>query len=100
MQVRDEWWSQDFANSIKFKSAPLVSVPDCSEVELKPEHEFVVMATDGLWDVMSSSQAVSMVRAEFKAGRTAQEAADALTQHAATKRRSSDNVTAVVVRFR
>lgn len=78
----------------------MISVPDCSEVDLKPEHEFVIVATDGLWDVVSSSQAVSFVRAEFKAGKTAQEAADALATHAAVKRRSTDNVTVAIVRLR
>lgn len=99
-QVRDGWWSQEFADSVKFKSAPVISVPDCSEVELRPEHEFVVVASDGLWDVVSSSQAVAFVRGELRAGRTVQEAAAALSKHAAVTRKSTDNVSVVIVKLR
>lgn len=69
-------------------------------MELTPDHEFAIVATDGLWDVCSSSQAVSMVRAELRAGKTPQQAADALKDHAVLKRKTADNVSIVIVKLR
>jgi serine/threonine protein phosphatase PrpC len=36
--------------------------PDVSEREISPQDEFVILATDGLWGVMSDAQAVSAVQ--------------------------------------
>jgi protein phosphatase 1A len=35
---------------IKFKGDLIISSPDVSLVELGPDVEFVLVATDGLWD--------------------------------------------------
>jgi protein phosphatase 1A len=37
-------------NRIKFKGDLIISSPDVSLVELGPDVEFVLVATDGLWD--------------------------------------------------
>ena len=41
----------------------LSAVPDISRFELSPRDEFVVSATDGVWDVLSDEAAVAIVRA-------------------------------------
>lgn len=42
--------------------------PDVSEVALGAEDEFLVMATDGLWDVISSQDVVTLARNNLKKG--------------------------------
>jgi len=40
---------------IKFKDDLIISSPDVSLVELGPDVEFVLLATDGLWDYIKRS---------------------------------------------
>ena len=39
---------------------------------LEDEDEFLVLATDGLWDVMDSQDVVSLARTSLRKGQTAQ----------------------------
>lgn len=43
------------------KEAGVVSEPDLYEVDLLPEHRFLVIATDGLWEFMTSQEVVDIV---------------------------------------
>ncbi|KAI5082238.1 hypothetical protein GOP47_0001981 [Adiantum capillus-veneris] len=43
------------------KDYGLISVPDITYRTLTPNDQFVILATDGIWDVMSNSQAVEVV---------------------------------------
>lgn len=66
--------------------------PEITTHRLTADDQFLVMATDGLWDVVSSKAA-----AKIAAGYDdAQQAADALVKHALA-RKTFDNVTVVVV---
>uniref|UniRef100_A0A804M8Y5 protein-serine/threonine phosphatase n=1 Tax=Zea mays TaxID=4577 RepID=A0A804M8Y5_MAIZE len=56
--------------------------------------EFLILASDGLWDVVSNEEAVAMTRSI----KDPEEAAKMLLQEA-YKRESSDNITCVVVHF-
>ena len=40
----------------------LIPVPEIQSITLQPEHEFLILASDGLWDVISSKEAVAYVR--------------------------------------
>lgn len=92
-------------------SAPLVSVtPDIQVLDVGGEDEFLVFASDGLWDRLSDEDAAQIVKekiAEFKdsaptpSGSTTTKealrfAADALVESALQKR-SMDNITAMVI---
>lgn len=70
--------------------------PEISEKILSSEDEYLVMASDGLWDVISNEEVVSIIRDTVKepgmcAKRLATEAAE---------RGSKDNITVIVVFLR
>jgi len=50
-----------FLCRIKFKEDIIISSPDVSLVELGPDVEFLILATDGLWDYMKRSIQVSFI---------------------------------------
>ncbi|XP_062184074.1 probable protein phosphatase 2C 45 isoform X1 [Phragmites australis] len=68
--------------------------PEIREEVVDNTLEFLILASDGLWDVVSNEEAVAMTRSI----QDPEEAAKKLLQEA-YKRESSDNITCVVVRF-
>lgn len=48
-ECRTEQWSQEFADGVKFTKDPVVCTPDVTEIQLKEDDEFVIIASDGLW---------------------------------------------------
>lgn len=66
--------------------------PHITEMQLDAGDEFLVMATDGLWDVMSNQEVID----EAKKYDSPSEAASALANEAFT-RGSSDNISVLVV---
>ncbi|GMI99662.1 hypothetical protein like AT5G53140 [Hibiscus trionum] len=72
----------------------VVAEPEIQEQEIDEELEFLVLATDGLWDVVPNEDAVSLARVEEEP----EAAARKLTETAFT-RGSADNITCIVVRF-
>ncbi|GBG63391.1 hypothetical protein CBR_g38013 [Chara braunii] len=76
---------------------PYVSAePEIVDEIVYPSDEFLVLASDGLWDVVSNDEAVVMVQ-KFPKDKP-EEAAKSLTDEA-YKRGSADNITCIVVRF-
>ncbi|RDB16946.1 Protein phosphatase 2C 1 [Hypsizygus marmoreus] len=73
----------------------VVGAPYTTETELCEEDEFLVLACDGLWDVVNDQGAIDLVR---KIG-DAQEASKKLLEHALAHH-TTDNVTVVIVRFK
>ena len=80
----------------RLRADPVVPTPDVTLVTTGPSDEFVVVASDGVWDVVSSADAVRVVRSALRRGAGAPGAAAALAE-AAAKRRTQDNVAVVVV---
>ncbi|CAI7749512.1 unnamed protein product [Closterium sp. NIES-53] len=72
----------------------VVAEPEIEEYDVTAEDEFLVLASDGLWDVVKDQDAINMVQQTLDA----EEAAKFLTQEA-YRRGSADNITCVVVRF-
>ena len=64
--------------------------------EISPR--YIVMATDGLWDVLSNSEAATMVGMELETGGSWQTAAERLTREAYV-RGSKDNIGVSIVRI-
>ncbi|CAL9084393.1 unnamed protein product [Musa textilis] len=72
----------------------VVAEPEIQEQVVDDELEFLVLASDGLWDVVTNEDAVSIVRAEEEPDAAARK----LTE-TAFSRGSADNITCIVVRF-
>ena len=95
--IEDGFWTQEFAGSKQFVSDPVISVPDVLEMSIIPEtDEFVIVASDGLWDVVSSDEGCKFVKNDLKKGENPTKAAQKLVD-IATKRRTPDNVAVVVI---
>ncbi|KAH6790933.1 Protein kinase superfamily protein [Perilla frutescens var. frutescens] len=72
----------------------VVADPDIQEEKVDNTLEFLVLASDGLWDVVSNEEAISMTKPILDP----EAAAKRLLQEA-NQRGSADNTTVVVVRF-
>ncbi|TVU31881.1 hypothetical protein EJB05_23585, partial [Eragrostis curvula] len=82
----------------KGSACPLTPEPEFREVRLTEEDEFLIIGCDGLWDVMSSQCAVTMVRKELMAHNDPERCSQELVKEA-LKRDCCDNLTVVVVCF-
>ncbi|XP_017227625.1 probable protein phosphatase 2C 47 [Daucus carota subsp. sativus] len=82
----------------KGSPCPLSSEPEIEEVVLTKEDEFLIIGCDGLWDVMSSQYAVTVVRKELMMHNDPEKCSRVLVKEA-LKRNSCDNLTVVVVCF-
>ena len=74
------------------------NVPDIHEFKLMVGDEFLVMACDGLWDVMNSQEVVTCVKDELMQRRSPQQAVQKLFEEA-MDRSTVDNVTIVLICF-
>ena len=72
----------------------LRSDPDVTNADIDADTDILILASDGLWDVVTNEEAVAMI----KPIQSPEEAAKTLMQEA-TQRGSADNITVVVVRF-
>lgn len=68
------------------------SQPECIEHKVTHEDEFIILATDGLWCVLTSQEAVELARHCA----SATEASELLT-NTALHRRSMDNLAVIVI---
>lgn len=77
----------------------VVSDPEIHEIELTDDHEFVVIASDGVWDTVDNETAGKIVhQALFVQNLSPQKAARLLIEKAVSKG-SKDDCTAVVVQL-
>ena len=71
--------------------------PEVHIQELEVEDEFIILACDGLWDVMASQRAVEIIRGELKRHNSPKRAAQTLASQAIEEMHASDNVTVLVI---
>jgi len=80
------------------KIAGLTAQPEVASEALRLDDEFVILASDGLWDVLSPEAAVKAARAELRAYDDASMAAEKLVQ-IALNQQADDNITVAIVRL-
>jgi len=81
---------------IKDEKLGIVSTPSVSTAyKLQPDDHFLIIASDGLWDVISGQNACEMVRDLPNASAMA----STLLKHAVKSTKCVDNVTVVVIRL-
>uniref|UniRef100_A0A0D3DGG5 protein-serine/threonine phosphatase n=1 Tax=Brassica oleracea var. oleracea TaxID=109376 RepID=A0A0D3DGG5_BRAOL len=86
-------WSEKFVSRIEFKGDMVVATPDIYQVPLTSDVEFIILASDGLWDYMKSKDVVSFVREQLREHGNL--ACEALAQ-VALDRRSEDNISIII----
>lgn len=79
-------------------SSPLIAEPDVQRVILTEEDEFLIIGCDGIWDVMASQYAVSLVRRGLRRHDDPQKCARELVMEA-LRLNTSDNLTAIIICF-
>lgn len=95
--VKKGKWTTRFVSKRKFDTDWISSVPDVYASELSDDAEFVIIASDGLWDTVKSSEAVAFVRKEMEEHGDIQQATDNLATFALQDRDGDDNISIVVV---
>ncbi|KGN57653.1 protein phosphatase 2C 57 isoform X2 [Cucumis sativus] len=93
--VEEGRWSEKFISRVQFNGDLVTASPEIFQVTLGSNAEFVLMASDGLWDYMNSSDAVMFVRNELRQHGDVQLACEALAQ-AALDKGSQDNVSIIM----
>ncbi|KAL8240802.1 hypothetical protein R6Q59_014157 [Mikania micrantha] len=93
--VEEGRWSEKFVSRVRFVGDLVIATPDIYQVPLGPDAEFLLLATDGLWDYIKSSDAVNFVRNQLREHGDVQVASEALAQMALDQY-SQDNVTIVI----
>ena len=77
----------------------VVARPHVSETDLVDGDDFLIIACDGVWDILTDQEAVDLVRREIESSEApGQTAASALVKKA-LEGGSTDNITALIVKL-
>mmetsp|Transcript_8995 Transcript_8995/g.28066 ORF Transcript_8995/g.28066 Transcript_8995/m.28066 type:complete len:725 (-) Transcript_8995:21-2195(-) len=82
----------------RFSADLLVAAPEVTTVALTPGDAFVLIATDGLWDVVEPDEAVRVAKALLDGGATPAQACARMVDRA-LRLGSGDNVTVLLVQL-
>ncbi|KAM7267842.1 hypothetical protein ACFE04_010008 [Oxalis oulophora] len=93
--VEEGRWTEKFISRVKFSKDLVVATPDVFQVAFGADAEFLLLASDGLWDYINSSEAVKFVRQQLRKHGDVQMACEELAR-AALDLKSQDNVTVVI----
>jgi serine/threonine protein phosphatase PrpC len=83
----------------------VVATPDITEFEVQEGDEFLILACDGIWDVLSNQEAVDFVRSRLKQGMSLKLICEAMCDHCLAPDlkglcRGADNMSVIVVVFK
>ncbi|CAI5997480.1 unnamed protein product [Closterium sp. NIES-65] len=87
--VKKGRWTTRFVSKRSFQSDWISAVPDVYAAEVEEDAEFVIIASDGLWEGVKSSEAVAFVRRELESHGDIQQATDNLASFALQTRQSA-----------
>lgn len=76
----------------------VIATPEYGQYQLTKDNEFMILASDGLWDTVDNEKALYLVKNALKKGDSCRAAAHTL-KNEAIKRGSGDNITVMVVQF-
>ncbi|KAK6913635.1 PPM-type phosphatase-like domain [Dillenia turbinata] len=79
-------------------ASPLIAEPEFQKVVLTADDEFLIIGCDGIWDVMSNQEAVSLVRRGLRHHDDPQQCARELVMEA-LRLNTRDNLTVIVICF-
>ncbi|XP_047968724.1 probable protein phosphatase 2C 2 [Salvia hispanica] len=79
-------------------SSPLIAEPEFRQITLTEDDEFLIIGCDGIWDVLSSQQAVSLVRRGLRRHDDPEQCAKDLVMEA-LRLNTFDNLTVIIVCF-
>ncbi|XP_030539876.1 probable protein phosphatase 2C 13 [Rhodamnia argentea] len=77
-------------------ASPLIADPDVQQVVLTEDDEFLIIGCDGIWDVMTSQYAVSLVRQGLRRHSDPHQSARELVMEA-LRLNTTDNLTVIVI---
>ncbi|CAI9774252.1 unnamed protein product [Fraxinus pennsylvanica] len=78
--------------------SPLIAEPEFRQIVLTEDDEFLIMGCDGIWDVISSQQAVSLMRRGLRRHDDPEQCAKDIVMEA-LRRSTFDNLTVIIVCF-
>lgn len=79
----------------------VISDPEITITELNDEHEFLILACDGIWDVVNNQEAINHVKDVLEKNQgDCTQAARSLADYALNIKRSTDNISAIVVNLK
>jgi serine/threonine protein phosphatase PrpC len=79
----------------------VVANPEIDVRQINADDEFLLLACDGLYDVMTNKEACEFIRGRlYDEHMSAQQVTDEIVKHAIDKLNTRDNVTAIIVRFK
>jgi len=90
------YWAEEFAESLEFTGDPIIVTPDVTEIAVTPEDDILIVASDGLWDVYDSDEAIAITRSLFEDGASPEDVARTLCE-TAIEHGTEDNVVAIVI---
>eukprot|EP00271_Cylindrocystis_brebissonii_P023083 TRINITY_DN9308_c0_g1_i1.p1 TRINITY_DN9308_c0_g1~~TRINITY_DN9308_c0_g1_i1.p1 ORF type:complete len:460 (+),score=46.65 TRINITY_DN9308_c0_g1_i1:62-1441(+) len=92
-------WTKRFVQKLKTEEEWLLVEPTVQCLDLPSDSEFVLVASDGLWDAVRSGEAVRHVKEQLAEHGDVQKACDSLVQFALKERKGDDNVSLILVQL-
>ncbi|KAK7411652.1 hypothetical protein VNO78_03087 [Psophocarpus tetragonolobus] len=91
-------WHLEGMKEMSERGGPLSAEPELKLITLTKEDEFLIIASDGIWDVFSSQNAIDFARRKLQEHNDEKLCCKEIVQEA-IKRGSTDNLTVVMVCF-
>ncbi|XP_037960008.1 protein phosphatase 1F [Teleopsis dalmanni] len=101
MFVQGQWRVNGILNVSRsigdFSVSAVIAEPDIVDVEITAEHDFLVLATDGLWDHVAEQQVIDAIYTALAIAEQKVEDIPKILIDLAKKGDSQDNITVVIV---